>query len=53
MQNIRGTTDTIEVVTAAAVVAKTDSETGEGYFYRDSVLPEAGSDRGLYLGFLR
>lgn len=28
------------VVTAAAVVAKTSSDTGEGYFYRDSILPK-------------
>lgn len=27
------------VVTAACVVAKTRSETGEGYYYRDAVLP--------------
>ena len=27
------------LVTAACVVAKTSSETGEGYFYRDAVLP--------------
>lgn len=27
------------VVTAACVVAKTDSETGEGYYYRDAILP--------------
>lgn len=27
------------IVTAACVVAKTDSETGEGYYYRDAILP--------------
>lgn len=27
------------VVTAACVVAKTNSETGEGYYYRDAILP--------------
>lgn len=27
------------VVTAACVVAKTSSDTGEGYFYKDAVLP--------------
>lgn len=28
------------VVTAACVVAKTNSDTGEGYYYRDAILPD-------------
>lgn len=30
-------------VTAACVVAKVQSDTGEGYFYRDAVLPDGVS----------
>lgn len=45
------------VVKAACVVAKTNSETGEGYYYRDAILPagvpQAEKDRLVEAGLVK